>query len=121
MGNQPINFDFSHLIDPNIHAVQWNGKTGHIEFKNGIPNQEIDNIDDFLSIVDMYNVVVEEQEKIKADKIANMTYKEKRGLLYPPIKDQLGAIWNALDVSSSPEAQAMKAQIEAIKAEYPKP
>lgn len=43
-------------------------------------------------------------------------YAEKRRLEYPPISDQLDALWKG-----GAEAEAMKARIDAVKLKYPKP
>jgi hypothetical protein len=34
-------------MQPNIHAVQWDGTTGHVEYNDGSPNALIDNLADF--------------------------------------------------------------------------
>lgn len=39
-------------LDPNIHAVQWDGVTGHIEFKDRSPEQQITAISAFRSFID---------------------------------------------------------------------
>ena len=44
-----------------------------------------------------------------------LDYREKRLLAYPPIVDQLDAIWKG-----GAEAEAMRAQVQAVKAKYPK-
>lgn len=56
----------------------------------------------------------------EANRKAN-EYKELRRKEYPPVGDQLDAIWKMLTPPTGSEAEAMKAQIEAVKAKYPKP
>ena len=51
-----------------------------------------------------------------ADPIPAPTYQELRAAAYPPVGDQLDAMWKG----GEPEA-AMKQIILAVKAEYPKP
>lgn len=34
-------------LPPNVHAVQWDGEAGHVEFNDGSPNQAIKNLADF--------------------------------------------------------------------------
>lgn len=46
-------------------------------------------------------------------------YAEKRREEYPPIEDQLDAIWKHL--ATMPNPPPMLAQIQAIKSKYPKP
>lgn len=44
-----------------------------------------------------------------------LTYAEKRAAEYPPIGDQLDALWKG-----GAEAEAMLAKVQAVKAKYPK-
>ncbi len=41
-------------LDPNIHAVQWDGTAGHIEFKDRSPEQRITGISAFQPFVDAW-------------------------------------------------------------------
>lgn len=41
-------------LDPNIHAVQWDGAAGHIEFKDRSPEQRIADISPFQSFIDAW-------------------------------------------------------------------
>lgn len=43
-------------------------------------------------------------------------YRNRRKAEYPPLAEQLGALWKG-----GAEAEAMREQIEAVKAKYPKP
>lgn len=52
---------------------------------------------------------VEKEEKLLA-------YRDQRAAEYPPIGDQLDALWKG-----GAEQAAMKSQIEAVKLKYPKP
>jgi len=118
-------FDFSELINSDIHAVQWSGNSGHIEYKDHIkPNQKIEDISNFQPIIDAYYVAKAEQEQAQLDAEAAAeaakTYKEKRVEEYPSIGDQLEAIWLAMDNPTHPDVQTIKDQIEVIKAKYPK-
>jgi hypothetical protein len=45
-----------------------------------------------------------------------LSYREKRAREYPPIGDQLDALWKG-----GADATAMKAVVDAVKAKYPKP
>lgn len=51
-------------------------------------------------------------------------YGELRKAAYPPIGDQLDVLWKVLGQDPSglpPEAQALLAKVQAVKAQYPKP
>ncbi len=41
-------------LDPNIHAVQWDGAVGHVEFKDRSPEQQITDISPFQPFVDAW-------------------------------------------------------------------
>ena len=41
-------------LDANIHAVQWDGAKGHIEFKDRRPEQQIADISAFQSFIDAW-------------------------------------------------------------------
>lgn len=45
----------------------------------------------------------------------NITYKAQRAAEYPPIGDQLDALWKG-----GAEAEAMLAKVQAVKQKYPK-
>lgn len=48
-------------------------------------------------------------------------YQRQRAREYPPIGDQLDALWKSFEPPAGSEAAAIKAQIAAIKQRYPKP
>lgn len=49
--------DLAGLMSAGIRAVQWDGASGHLEFYNPTsPNLEISNIDQFSTIVAIYNI-----------------------------------------------------------------
>jgi len=48
-------------------------------------------------------------------------YAEKRRQEYPPIGDQLDALWEMLEPAGGTKAHDMKQKILAVKAKYPKP
>jgi phage-related protein len=50
---EALNFDFT--IDSNIHAIQWSGTEGHIEFKDGTPNEDITDFTPYQSLIDAHN------------------------------------------------------------------
>ncbi len=41
-------------LDPNIHAVQWDGASGHIEFRDRSPEQQITSISAFQTFIDAW-------------------------------------------------------------------
>jgi len=103
-------------IASNIHAIQWDGTSGEIEYNDGTSNATITDISSF----DFENKHATEKQAIadakaqaEADRIANMTYVEKRVAEYPSIGDQLDKIYHdGID--------SWKTEIKIIKDKYPK-
>ena len=70
--------------------------------------------EDFIPIT---NEEAEEHRRQQVQERFNaLTYAEKRQAEYPSIGDQLDALWKG-----GAEAEAMRAQVMAVKAKYPKP
>jgi hypothetical protein len=122
----PVTFDFGPLIDPGIHAIQWDGTSGEIEYKDPKKvNEKISDINSFQEIVDLYGTTLEQREAERLSKEqeaeANKTYLDRRRPDYPPVEDQLGLIWEVIRPSSGSDAEAMKNAIISIHNKYPKP
>ena len=100
----------------NIHAIQWDGSSGEIEYNDGTNNEDITDISSYgfeTKHATEKKANEDANAKENADAIAAWTYKEKRVNEYPIIKDQLDDIYhNGID--------AWKATIKAIKDKYPK-
>lgn len=86
--------------------------------KNQIHAYELDGSQDHL-IGDKIAITKAEADKMLAEieekRLAARSYSEKRRSEYPPIGDQLDALWKGGDV-----AQEMLQKIQAVKAKYPK-
>jgi hypothetical protein len=106
-----LKFDF--ILDDNIWAVQWDGTEGHIEYNDGTPNETITDITPFQSIIDGHATEKAKIEQEEADRIANMSYADKRMFEYPTFPDQFDDIFhNGID--------GWKSTIQAVKDKYPK-
>ena len=111
-----INFDLK--LDANIHAIQWDGSKGHIEYNDGSSNEEITEFNEDGWIVKHKQVVLDNVTAIAAEekKRANdMTYKEKRKREY----DRLEQFEMQYDDKINNTTTWVDA-IKAIKAAYPK-
>lgn len=64
-----------------------------------------------ISMTEVQQLVLAKTQKEQE----KLPYTEKRLAEYPPIGDQLDALWKG-----GVEAETMKAKIQAIKAKYPK-
>jgi|TARA_A100000172_G_scaffold79834_1_gene67830 hypothetical protein len=99
-------------VASNIHAIQWNGSKGEIEYNDGKGNEEITDISSY-DFETKHSTEKKAQEDAEAKAIADRTYAEKRQAEYPSIPDQLDDIYhNGID--------AWKTTIKAVKDKYPK-
>lgn len=109
--------NFVGTVDNNIHAIQWNGTSGEIEYKDGTPHATISDISSYgfeTAHATEKQAIEDAETQAEADKTANMTYADKRGQEYPPLEEQLDDIFhNGID--------GWKSTITAIKNKYPKP
>lgn len=104
--------NFLNKVADDIHAIQWDGKTGEIEYKDNKPNTTISDISSY-NFETLFNTEKKAIEDAEAKVIADRTYAEKRAVEYPTIPDQLDDIYhNGID--------GWKATIKAIKDKYPK-
>ena len=105
-------------VDENIHAIQWNGKSGEIEYNDGSPNKIITDISSFdfeKKFATKKQSVIDAEAKAEADRKAAMTYKDKREAEYQTIGDQLDMIYHAGE-----GGDAFQKAIKAVKDKYPK-
>jgi len=113
-GDQVDATDYS--VASNIHAIQWNGSKGEIEYNDGTPNKEITDISSFdleTKHATEKKANADAEAKAISDAEANMTYADKRSAEYPSIEDQLDDIYhNGID--------GWKTTIKAVKDKYPK-
>jgi hypothetical protein len=111
-----VNFDLK--LDANIHAIQWDGSKGHIEYNDGSSNEEITEFDEDGWIVKHKQVVLDKTTAIATEekkKVNDMTYKEKRKREY----DRLEQFEMQYDDKINNTTTWVDA-IKAIKAAYPK-
>jgi hypothetical protein len=112
-------FDFE--IDSDIHAVQWNGTEGHIEYKSGKQPLILSDIDDYQSYVTLHG-----EEKIKTEEAISQdeqdelnqtpTYILNRTTEYGTVGAQLDMIyWDRKN-----ETNNWENHIDVIKNKYPK-
>ena len=87
----------------NIRAIQWYGNKGEVEYLDGSPNEVIDDITPYQSIIDVYNT---EKARLEAEAIeaAKLTW------------DKIRATRDVL-LEESDWTQLLDAPIDAIKQE----
>jgi len=103
-------------IPDNVHAIQWNGSSGEIEYNDGGKNKDISDISSYgfeTKFATKLKAMEDAQKKENEDYIASMTYADKRSAEYPSIEEQLDDIYhNGVD--------GWKATIKTVKDKYPK-
>tara|TARA_A200000113_G_C8815321_1_gene338615 strand:- start:185 stop:589 length:405 start_codon:yes stop_codon:yes gene_type:complete len=103
-------------VASNIHAIQWNGSKGTIEYNDGKNNEDISDISSFdfeTKHATEKKAIADAEAQAEATRLANRTYAEKRADEYPLIADQLDDIYhNGID--------GWKTTIKAVKDKYPK-
>lgn len=104
--------NFVNAVPDDIHAIQWDGTSGEIEYKDGRGNTTITDISSY-NLETLFNTEKQAIADAEALAIENRTYAEKREIEYPEVVDQLDDIYhNGLD--------GWKATIKAIKDKYPR-
>ena len=107
---------FFGIVNSNIHAIQWNGSKGTIEYNDGTANEDITDISsyDFETLfATEKQTIVDAEAKAETDRIAAMTYADKRQAEYPIIAEQLDDIYHN-------GIEGWKTTIKVIKDKYPK-
>ena len=106
------------VLAANVHAVQFDGTNGEIEYNDGTPNEAITSISAYSTITDDHAAKKAANVKAASDAATaqatlEATYGWKREQEYPSIADQLDDIYhNGVD--------GWKATIKAVKDTYPK-
>jgi hypothetical protein len=89
-----MNFDF--VVDSGIWAIQWNGTVGEVEYNDGRPNSPITSFVEYQHLIDGHATEKASKEalaiQVETDRVANLTYQEKRAAAYPPMQDYLDGI-----------------------------
>ena len=108
------------VLAANVHAVQFDGTNGHIEYNDGTPNKAITSISNYSTITDDHASkkaanATAASDASTAKTTLEATYSWKREQEYPSIGDQLDALYHAGTFDST-----MTATLKAVKDKYPK-
>ena len=107
------------VLASNVHAVQWNGSTGHVEYNDGTVNETISDISAYDSLVTAWTnaAPVELSEAQVADLLASKSYDIRREHNYATLAEQQDQqYWDAVNGTT-----VWKDAIAAVKAAHPKP
>jgi len=111
--------EFAFDLSDTIWAIYWNGTSGFIEYVADVPNEDLTDFSDYQYLIDAYDAELVRQnaaaEQAEADRIAALTYADKRKDAYPPVGDQLDDLYRAGAFSAE-----MAATIQNVKNKYPK-
>jgi hypothetical protein len=114
-----LTFDFE--LDTNIGAIQWDGSAGEVEYNDATPNLPITDFSDYQYLVDAHAVekqrVADVESQAEVDRLAAMTYADKRALEYPDSLDYLDGIVKG----DQAQIDTYIAACQAVKDKYPKP
>ena len=108
------------VLAANVHAVQFDGTNGTIEYNDGTANEAITSISAYSTITDDHATLKAANATAASDAAAakttlEATYQWKRQQEYPSIGDQLDTLYHAGTFDST-----MTAAIKAVKDKYPK-
>ena len=118
-----IDGDYCHFdlgLAANIHAIQWNGSKGHIEYTDGTPNKDITDFPELESLIEKHKQAKLDIEKAESERLkkeaALMTYADKRKEEYNNLP-QFEMIYD----DKVNETNYWVEAIQAIKKTFPKP
>ena len=106
------------VLASNVHAIQFDGTNGEIEYNDDTPNEAITSISAYSTITDDHATLKAANDTAASDVAATQTaleatYAWKRGNEYPEVLDQLDDIYhNGID--------AWKGTSKVTKDKYPK-
>lgn len=116
-------------LPANVHAIQWDGSSGWIEYNDGTANETISSIDAYSTITDDHAtkkaaVEAERQAEIDADAALRATYSWKRQYddttSYPEIGEQLDQLYKDMVAGKLDTTGTWATGIKAVKDAHPK-
>jgi hypothetical protein len=108
-------------LPANVHAIQWDGSSGWIEYNDGTANETISSMADYKTITDAHATKVAEAQALEKEATdatnAHMqTHTYKRAEAYATLEEQLDQqYWDAVNGTTT-----WKDGIAAVKAAHPK-
>ena len=106
------------VLASNVHAVQFDGTNGEIEYNDGTPNESITSISDYSTITDDHATLKAANATAASDAATETATEEakygwKRLQEYPSIEECVHAILDD-------ELTALQVKRQAVKDKYPK-
>ena len=121
-----MGFTFDFIVDPDIHAIQWDTDSGHIEYKSDKFNTTINSIKEYDSIIAKhgeFKLEFEIEEKRILDE--QKKYDEAQKLIpeYSKLREKEYNVREQLDMQywdKKNDTNNWEIYIDKIKAKYPK-
>lgn len=110
----------------NVHAVQWDGSSGWIEYNDGTANESIDNIDAYSTITNDHATKKAEHDaavtQAATDQAAlDNQYDQKRLGAYASYGEQLDQLYHDMTAGKLDTTGEWHKGIKAVKDAHPKP
>lgn len=107
----------SFSADANIHAIQWYGANGEVEYKDSTPNKEITDLSDFQYLIDHHAEVHQASIDAQAEEDAYWATSEGAAAQIRQRRDDLLAgtdWWCTTDRTPTPEQLAYRQALRDI-------
>ena len=121
-----IGFKFDFIIDPDIHAIQWDTDSGHIEYKSDKSNITIDSITEYDSIIAKHGELkleFEIEEKKILDELKKYDEAQKLIPEYSKLREREYNVREQLDMQywdKKNDTNNWEIYIDTVKEKYPK-
>ena len=122
-----MGFTFDFIVDPDIHAIQWDTDSGHIEYKSDKFNTTINSIKEYDSIIAKhgeFKLEFEIEEKKILDELKEYDEAQKLIPEYSKLRDrEYKSTGEQLDMQywdKKNDTNNWEIYIDKIKAKYPK-
>ena len=121
-----MGFTFDFIVDPDIHAIQWDTDSGHIEYKSDKFNTTIDSIKEYDSIIAKHREIkleFEIEEKKILDELKEYDEAQKLIPEYSKLREREYNVREQLDMQywdKKNDTNNWEIYIDKIKAKYPK-
>ena len=121
-----MGFTFDFIVDPDIHAIQWDTDSGHIEYKSDKFNTTIDSIKEYDSIIAKhgeFKLEFEIEEKKILDELKEYDEVQKLIPEYSKLREKEYNVREQLDMQywdKKNDTNNWEIYIDKIKAKYPK-
>ena len=121
-----MGFTFDFIVDPDIHAIQWDTDSGHIEYKSDKFNTTINSIKEYDSIIAKHGEIKLEfdiEEKKILDELKEYDEVQKLIPEYSKLREKEYNVREQLDMQywdKKNDTNNWEIYIDKIKAKYPK-